>query len=389
MLPQEIEIAVLNRLRKTSEGVNSKIDSHIQNIDETPTTLQNKNKIKKNYVIAKMLNLEYSNLSLEKTLTELFTAEKQISIDRIVSDFDNTLFHISTPDPSEKSKVVLSIYLKCFNDLIQYGDVINYLKDVYNDSNVYQILEQPESGYNFSIYVDLDQLKNLSQEEVDQLIEKFSLLKRNALAAPFDKAFKRYDVLAREATEKNVDLYAPEEDTTEVISVINYRNDETIYIKPSNDRVTVIFTALFKDETDKIFGNVFLQEFVDARKRSVQNAPQVLFSPHEPPLELRHLPEFKNFQYGQAAGSKYEKGFTTFVLFPRHLVPQKRENTISQIQLFRTYFHYHIKCSKAYLHSRMRKRVLEYLKILNRAKPDQDEKELERKTASGRRFARS
>lgn len=39
MLPQEIEIAVLNRLRKTSEGVNSKIDSHIQNIDETPTAL--------------------------------------------------------------------------------------------------------------------------------------------------------------------------------------------------------------------------------------------------------------------------------------------------------------------------------------------------------------
>ncbi|POG62327.1 hypothetical protein GLOIN_2v634640 [Rhizophagus irregularis DAOM 181602=DAOM 197198] len=34
-----------------------------------------------------------------------------------------------------------------------------------------------------------------------------------------------------------------------------------------------------------------------------------------------------------------------------------REKTISQIQLFRDYLHYHIKCSKAYMHSRMRARV--------------------------------
>ncbi|GMM34085.1 Arc35 protein [Saccharomycopsis crataegensis] len=337
-----------------------------------------------------MLNLESSNLSLEKTLRELFTTEKSVSIDRIVSDFDNTLFHISTPDPAEKTKIVLSIFLKCYNDLVKYGDVDSYLRNAYNDSQWYTVLDQPEDGYNFSIFIDLQQISTTvlaSPEEMESLIAKLSLLKRNALAAPFDVAFKRYDVLAQEAAVKNVDLYVPEENSEEATSVINYREDETIYIRPSHDRVTVIFTALFKDETDKIFGNVFLQEFVDARKRSIQNAPQVLFSPYEPPLELRGLPEFQNFNYGQqSATSKYDKGFVTFVLFPRHLVPQKRENTITQIQLFRTYFHYHIKASKAYLHSRMRKRVLEYLKILNRAKPDQEEKDIERKTASGRRF---
>jgi len=52
--------------------------------------------------------------------------------------------------------------------------------------------------------------------------------------------------------------------------------------------------------------------------------------------------------------------------------------TISNIQLFRDYLHYHIKCSKAYLHSRMRARVAAFLRVLNRAK--QEKPETERRT---------
>lgn len=37
------------------------------------------------------------------------------------------------------------------------------------------------------------------------------------------------------------------------------------------------------------------QEFVDARRlQSLQNAPQVMYSNREPPLEIRHLPGLKN-----------------------------------------------------------------------------------------------
>ncbi len=46
--------------------------------------------------------------------------------------------------------------------------------------------------------------------------------------------------------------------------------------------------------------------------------------------------------------------------------------------------HTPVKCSKAYMQSRMRHRVAEFLKVLNRAKPEQAEKE--RKTATGRTF---
>lgn len=61
----------------------------------------------------------------------------------------------------------------------------------------------------------------------------------------------------------------------------------------------------------------------------------------------------------------------TFVLFPRHFAnPNVAAATISHIQLFRDYLHYHIKCSKAYMHSRMRHRVTEFQKVLNRAKTE-------------------
>ena len=56
--------------------------------------------------------------------------------------------------------------------------------------------------------------------------------------------------------------------------------------------------------------------------------------------------------------------YVTFVLFPRHTNPTNRDNTINLIHQFRTYLHYHIKCSKAYLHSRMRSKTSEFLKVM-------------------------
>jgi hypothetical protein len=52
---------------------------------------------------------------------------------------------------------------------------------------------------------------------------------------------------------------------------------------------------------------------------------------------------------------------TYAVLFPRHLTPQRMNDVISHIQTFRDYFHYHIKASKAYIHSRMRRRTADFL----------------------------
>lgn len=336
-----------------------------------------------------MLQIEQNNLLIEKTLTErIFPDDKdsQKSLDRIITDFDFTTYHISTLE--DRLFLLISIYVKCWSDLVKYG-VVKYLDSKYSKfSNSFLTILSGgdiEAGYNYSIVLNTAELAKESDELKQEVISEVSFLKRHSIASAFELAFNRYDELSQQYS--NTNTYSEEiqaELQKESILVINYRGaDESIYIKPSFDRVTVIFSTTFQDETDKIFGKVFLQEFVDARKRSVQTAPQVLYSHQDPPLDIQSVVK--------SGSNDDNKGYVTFVLFPRHLVKgDRRENCISHIQFFRNYFHYHIKCSKAYMHSRMRFRVKEFLKILNRAKPenvDDNGKAIDnRKTASGRRF---
>jgi len=49
-----------------------------------------------------------------------------------------------------------------------------------------------------------------------------------------------------------------EEDSKET-AIIPYRDDETMYVEAKADRVTVIFSTVFKDDDDVIIGKVFMQ----------------------------------------------------------------------------------------------------------------------------------
>jgi len=40
---------------------------------------------------------------------------------------------------------------------------------------------------------------------------------------------------------------------------IHYRDGEAIYVQASHDRVTVIFSTMFREEMDRVIGKVFLQ----------------------------------------------------------------------------------------------------------------------------------
>ena len=196
-----------------------------------------------------------------------------------------------------KSKILISISLKCYRELLEYGAQA-VLEREYGPYIV-----SPEAGYDFSVLIDLGSLP-ADQEGKDDLIRRVSLLKRNAMAAPFERAFDDFAQRQEEAS-KFTRESAPEgvREGGEVMS-IHYRDEEAIYIKASHDRVTVIFSTIFREETDRIFGKVFLQEFVDARRRAIQNAPQVLFR-NEPPLELQGVRGLANSQNGQV-------GYVTF-----------------------------------------------------------------------------
>lgn len=97
-----------------------------------------------------MLLLDYQNVLIQSVLTERLSGAPPVNIDQVVSDFDGVTFHISTPEA--KTKILVSILVKCYNELVQYG--------------AQQVLEReygpyivaPESGYNFSVQIDLEAL---------------------------------------------------------------------------------------------------------------------------------------------------------------------------------------------------------------------------------------
>lgn len=162
-------------------------------------------------------------------------------------------------------------------------------------------------------------------ESRDELVKKISLLKRNAMAAPFEQAYEEYYKLKEEASK-----FTSEEAPQGVreggdVKAIHYREEEAIYVKASHDRVTVIFSTIFREETDRVFGKVFVQEFVDARRRAIQNAPQVLFRT-DPPLELHGVPGVHDTgtgEIGYVTFGKLHRITSDRVLLPPHLTTQQ------------------------------------------------------------------
>ncbi|XP_039261807.1 actin-related protein 2/3 complex subunit 2-like isoform X2 [Styela clava] len=296
-----------------------------------------------------MILLETQNRIISDTLTYKFecavAGSKPESIDSTIADFDGVLYHISNPN-GDKSKVMVSISLKFYKDLENHGakELLDRVYGCY--------LTSPESGHSVSLLYDLS---NIPKDHA-KIVADAASLKRNCFASVFEEYFEA------QVQGKQVKR-----------AVVNYRDDETMYVEAKKDRVTVIFSTVFKDDSDIIFGKVFMQEFKEGRRASA-SAPQVLFTHKEPPLELK----------GQDAAVGDNIGYITFVLNTRHTNPANRDNTIDLIHTFRNYLHYHIKCSKAYIHTRMRAKTSDFLKVLNRARPDQAVKE--KKTMSGRSF---
>jgi actin related protein 2/3 complex subunit 2 len=92
------------------------------------------------------------------------------------------------------------------------------------------------------------------------------------MAAPFEQAFDEFRQLQEEASK-----YTSESAPQGVLEggetrAIHYREEEAIYIKASHDRVTVIFSTVFREETDRVFGKVFLQVHILTEEVIHENA---------------------------------------------------------------------------------------------------------------------
>merc|ERR1719402_2178909 len=120
-----------------------------------------------------------------------------------VADFDGVLYRISNPK-EDKTKVNVSISLKFYKELQEHG-ADDVLKREYGD-----LLVPADDGFDVTVQIDLSNIP----DNWEEIVKKCGLLKRNCFAAVFEKYFE----------------FQEKEEVGQQRAVINYRDDETMYV---------------------------------------------------------------------------------------------------------------------------------------------------------------
>jgi len=302
-----------------------------------------------------MILLECVNQAIQEQLLERMNFQpsedvpKPPTLEFKVSDFDGAIFHVAS-DEKNPSIVNISLQSVAAQPLLDKGGA-DLLKTLYGAHFV-----SPLGGYDVTISYDVDAIAPADRLKMAMHIAKL-------------KTHLYGSVVLRvcEGAEKG-------QVGKELIDIPLRDTQERMWLRAdSADRVTVIFSINFVDADDVVFGKVFLQEF----KKNASGAPTVDFTVKNPPLELKDVKD---------APKSDNIGYVTFVIYDRHFKGDKKLSVAENLPTFRNYLHYHIKCCKSNLHTRMRNRVDLLLQILNRAK--QDLEGGEKKTAKGRTFVK-
>jgi actin related protein 2/3 complex subunit 2 len=254
-------------------------------------------------------------------------------VDIHFTDHSYAHFHLSWV--KERESIRLSLKMPAWSDIVRLGLAESVAKEYggFWRGDV-------EEGYDVSVEI-------VASEITEAAIELLSTLRQKILAAPL--------LMAIECQKKGV---AEERGKCFHLSL---GDKEAFAVAPVTDHIVVVFSTTFPDATDIVLARVFLQEFYDIRKQQeLQDTPAVLFG-KEPPADVAHL-------FPKSSGNL---NYISFVLFERHFSnPEQIHKLAATLPTFRDYLHYHLKCSKAYLHKRMRAKTADFLKILNRAKPE-------------------
>jgi actin related protein 2/3 complex subunit 2 len=291
-----------------------------------------------------MILLKPGNRCLGETVSDLITwqpnPDSKIQTRRPLRvtlwDFDSVSFSVRV-DLGDESNMYVSMNLPFLDDVREHG-----AQDVLDTEYEGLVQEECEDNYNITLKIDF----NDYQDEEDQkvLIEKLEMFKPIVVGGVFMKF-----------------INAAHEGTTPEPFMFDIRPDTQVYFSPGANRVVVTFGIDFAEKVDKVIAKVFMQEFVDERKknRDLGAAPGCSFS-SDPPRELHQ------FGVTEATGNL---GFISIPILASHVnTAAKRRTVCDVLQSFRTYLQYHLKCSKSYFHSRMRKKVEELKPVLNRAK---------------------
>jgi len=265
------------------------------------------------------------------------TSKKKLQwVERNFTEFDGTRFKISSTPKAKGTPFLLnlSVAVPYFKDLEKF-DVLSYLEKIYGKD----LQKEPEMNFDFTIQTDLSEV---DEKEWDVKLGQLASAKRNAFASACEKMFN--DSLDNKASEA---------------AEISITKKDKLYLFGKKDRVLFCFALDIK--SDQVISNLFLNEMVDTRKKpDMSMCPGVNFTKKAPD-------ELKEFDTGDGP-------YFIFTLYHRHFKGSNMDKAIDLMCEFRTYLSYHIKCSKAHIHCRMRSKTEGWKKVMARANIDAPKK---------------
>ena len=285
-----------------------------------------------------LLNSDSSIISETLKLNQSSPITRLDKVDISFEDHSGGQFHLyATKNVSGQKEIKLSAKFPAWKEILKEKELMEIVEKEFE--GIY--CKAADEGFDVTISCKIDELSN-------EKIEKFSQLKQKIISLPLTRIFKEFKT-----------------DNREIIKpfTISFGNKDFYSVVPgeNKDQIIILFGMNFVDQTDTILAKVFLQEFYDTRNNRMEDAPVVLYG-KEPPKELSNLSK---------SSDNSSLNYLTLVLFPRHYAtPQAQDHLLKTVPFLSDYIHYHLKCSKAYLHQRMRAKTGDFLKVLNRAKPE-------------------
>lgn len=151
--------------------------------------------------------------------------------------------------------LILSMQLPCYKHIKSYG-AESTLKSIYKSHFVSKV----EDGYDVTLYIPLD-VENIKSYISSKYDVELSRIKNHSIGGVYKEYFTA--LKDNKSLDKNL--------------TYNLHDDCTIYIIPKSDRVTIIFELNFTDKVDRAIGKVFLQEFIESKRR-IGAAPPCTYS---------------------------------------------------------------------------------------------------------------
>mmetsp|Transcript_19200 Transcript_19200/g.39674 ORF Transcript_19200/g.39674 Transcript_19200/m.39674 type:complete len:342 (+) Transcript_19200:18-1043(+) len=162
--------------------------------------------------------------------------------------------------------------------------------------------------------------------------------------------------------------------------VLHVRQQETCCIVPKEDRILVILSIHLEDDVDVALGRAFCQEFAETNRKGNEFSLPCSFH------EAKDKDMLSNLR-GLNVSTNPNVGWLTLTLTDQHVRGATEERLWAlarPVMTFRNFFLFHLKHTKSYLHSRLRKRLDHWQQQISKARRRRAQEK--RRLISGKEF---